>query len=101
VQVNRTAAGVASVEVAGDIDMATADHLNASITEATAGDQVNEVVIDLAGVTFCDSTGLQTLVNAHRSCQERQIRLVLRGPDDRLRMLLKIAGLADHFTVEP
>src|SRR5689334_7451333 len=83
----------ACVEVTGAIDLATVDHLQESISLALTASQLSELLIDLGGVTFCDSTGLEVLVKAQRACSKRDVVLILRRPGDRLREIFKIAGL--------
>lgn len=51
--------GVVRVAVTGEVDVATADDLYQSITDAA--ESVAEVVVDLADVTFCDSSGIGAL----------------------------------------
>ncbi|GIH59190.1 STAS domain-containing protein [Microbispora siamensis] len=55
------------------------------------------VVLDMAGVTFCDSAGLSVLVFTWKGCQERGIRLVLTGIDPRVESALRITNLLPHF----
>jgi anti-sigma B factor antagonist len=56
--------GVAVLTVSGEIDLATVPVLEAAIDEAV-GMQPTAVVVDLSGVEFLASVGLQTLVTAH------------------------------------
>jgi anti-sigma B factor antagonist len=92
---------VACITATGEVDMATAQHLRASISLALLASHIGEVVIDLGGVTFCDSTGVQALVNAQRSCSEREVALILLEPNPRLRRVIQIAGLSECFTIKP
>ena len=92
---------IACLFVTGELDLATAHHLAASVSVAlTAGDHAG-LIIDLSQTTFCDSAGLQVLVGAERACRERGTGLVLRGADDRFRNIIKVAGLGGHFAIEP
>ena len=56
--------GAAVVTVSGELDAATAPDLERFLGRATA-DQ-GAFVLDLTGVTFCDSVGLATVVEAIR-----------------------------------
>jgi anti-sigma B factor antagonist len=89
------------VYVAGEVDIATADHLRDSVAAALAAQRITRLVIDLGEVTFCDSSGLSALVDAHSSCQERGVALILHRPSARMRTTLKFSGLAEYFTIEP
>jgi anti-sigma B factor antagonist len=57
-------------------------------------------VVDLSGVTFIDSTGLQGLLRAQRAARQRGDDLILRHPSRLLRRVLDLTGLIDGFTVE-
>ena len=57
------------------------------------------VVVDLQGVTFLDSTALGVLVAASRHCRGLggTLRLVISEP--RVRRVLEITGLTDVFSI--
>ena len=52
------------IAVAGELDMATAGQLRDHLHLLLAADRPRLVLLDLDGVTFCDSTGISTLVAA-------------------------------------
>jgi anti-anti-sigma factor len=52
----------------GELDLATAPLLTAALAEPRAADA--PVVLDLAGITFMDSSGLKVLVAAARDARE-------------------------------
>ncbi len=78
----------------GEVDSYTAPEL----AERLAADPPVEVV-DVAGVTFIDSSGLRAIVEAHRARAEVGSRLVLRAPSAAVQRLLEISGLAGHLDV--
>jgi anti-anti-sigma factor len=80
--------------LAGEIDSYTAPEL----AELLAGEPPVEVV-DVAGVTFIDSSGLRVLVEAHHRRAAQGSRLVLRAPSAPVQRLLEISGLAGHLDV--
>jgi anti-anti-sigma factor len=92
---------VTCIVVTGEIDMATSDDLDASISLALLASHIGELVVDLGGVTFCDSSGLQALVNAQRACSKREIAMILLGPNHTFRRAIEAAGLANYFTIKP
>ena len=83
------------VTVRGEIDMDNAGELVDAI-ERAAG----IAVLDLSGVTFIDSTGLQGLLRAQKEARQRGDDLILRHPSNAVRRLLELTGLSDGFTVE-
>jgi anti-anti-sigma factor len=92
-------AAEALVTLVGEIDMSTAGRLSAVV-----GDLLNpappRVVLDLAGVTFCDSQGLGTLVVLSRKAAQAQSVLVLINVGDFLLRVLDITGLRDALMIQ-
>jgi anti-sigma B factor antagonist len=86
--------------VAGDLDAATAGDFAAAAGSVIALEHPTRMVVDLAGVDFIDSTGLNELVRAHRALHRSGGRLVLRSPGDTVRVLLDITRLTGHLDIE-
>ncbi|MFC4530683.1 STAS domain-containing protein [Sphaerisporangium dianthi] len=57
------------------------------------------LVLDLAPMTFCDSTGLGTMIAVYKGCATRNVRFVLMSPPPSLCRLLSVTGLAAFFPV--
>jgi anti-sigma B factor antagonist len=83
------------VTVRGEIDMDNTGELVDAI-KSVAG----AAVVDLSGVTFIDSTGLQGLLRSQRAARQRGDDLILRHPSKAVLRLLELTGLSDGFTVE-
>jgi len=62
-----------------------------------ADDAVEQLVIDLSGITFIDSSGLSVLVYLKGRCDERGIDLLLRDVPLRARTLIDSLGLSTYF----
>src|SRR5215207_2325769 len=91
--------GAATVDVGGAIDLAAAPHLRERL-DAVVGTTTGDVVVNLADVTFLDSTGLVVLVAAQRQLNETGRRLVLRNPSRFVHRVLELAGVAEVFAVD-
>jgi len=94
----------ASVHVAGEIDLESGPRLREFL--ASELNQLPppsaELVLDLTGVTFCDSSGLQALVATLRRAKLLGVRLVLQvTADSRFARFLSLAGVAELFEIEP
>jgi anti-sigma B factor antagonist len=85
------------VTVTGEVDTLTAPQLAAVLTAQLAIARL--VVVNLDGVQFLGSAGLQVLFAANElaSQQDRHLRLVCNSPAANL--TLESAGLREHFTV--
>ncbi|MEU6737856.1 STAS domain-containing protein [Streptosporangium sandarakinum] len=55
------------------------------------------LVLDLAATTFCDSTGLGTLVSICTDSGERGVRLIVAAPPPSVLRMLRITGLTAFF----
>lgn len=86
------------VVLTGEIDLHTAPRLSAAVNDALAEDPVR-VVLDMRGVTFCDSRGLGTLVILSRAAARSRAVLVLANLGDFLKRLLAVSGIGEHFVI--
>lgn len=96
--VTREADGTTIVAVAGEIDVYTAPRLRDKITELVS-DGVYQIIIDMEGVEFLDSTGLGVLVGGLKKVRAHDGSLQLICNQDRLLKIFRITGLAKVFTI--
>ncbi|HEX3812180.1 MAG TPA: STAS domain-containing protein [Mycobacteriales bacterium] len=89
---------VTVLEVGGEVDAYSAPTLGARISEIVASGQ-KQLVVDLNGVEFIDSTGLGVLVGGFNEAREAGGRLDLVCAVERVLKLLRITGLNDVFTI--
>lgn len=64
-------------------------------------EHLDDVVVDLTGVSSVDTTTLKLLAVASRSAQRQGHRVVLRRPNDGVRRLLHLTHLRGMLHVEP
>jgi anti-sigma B factor antagonist len=88
----------AVLSLAGEIDIFTATRLSDTVAELLA-DAPPRIVVDMGGVTFCDSQGLGTLVVLSRKAATAQTVLVLTNVADFLLRVLDITGLRSALTI--
>ncbi len=86
------------VDVTGEIDVYTAPKLRDRITELVA-DGVYDIVIDMEGVEFLDSTGLGVLVGGLKKVRAHEGSLSLVCTQDRLLKIFQITGLSKVFAI--
>jgi anti-sigma B factor antagonist len=87
------------VALAGEIDLYTAPRLQSELAATLRSADPALVVVDMSGVEFCDSTGMNVLLAAHRQACERGGDLSLAAPRVAVRKILEVTGLASVFTV--
>jgi anti-sigma B factor antagonist len=88
------------VEVAGEIDLATAGFLVEHLDAATRG-PAPDVLVDLRRVEFLDCSGLRVLCRAETRARQRGGRLRLVSDRPRIRRLLRTSGLLGRFPPLP
>jgi anti-anti-sigma factor len=87
------AATTVRVAVHGELDLATAPALDDALRQASA--ESSRVVLDLRGLSFIDSTGLRSVLQAHAHARaDGHDLLVVRGSDAVHRVFV-IAGVAE------
>jgi anti-anti-sigma factor len=88
----------ALVKVTGEIDASTAPTLGQALDSAIDRG-MRTVVVDAAGITFIDSSGLSVLVAAHKRLIAGDGELVVASSSAPVRRLLGISGLDRVLTV--
>ncbi|MFJ3856908.1 STAS domain-containing protein [Streptomyces sp. NPDC090085] len=93
----------AVVRPVGEIDIDTAPSLGRALTHAlahVAASRADRVVADCSRVTFCDSSGLNTLITARLQAVEAGTTIHLASPAPQLQRLLQMTGAAPLFPRE-
>jgi anti-sigma B factor antagonist len=91
--------GEVVVRVRGEIDMAAAPVFRERLT-AVIESNGDDVVIDLADVSFMDSSGLVVLVEAHQKLESASRKLLIARPSPAVTRVLEVTGL-DRLFGEP
>lgn len=90
---HRLDSGVAVVKVTGEVDVSSSSSLRTSLLRVLADEHHPGLVVNLAGVSFLDSTGVGVLVGIwHRVCATRGC-LALAAPSRQVRGVLETTGL--------
>ena len=87
------------ISLDGEVDMARAAELVACV-EGFKGSRNVDVRVDMAGVTFMDSTGLSALAHLRSIAAERGGSAVLVRPPTGVIKLLQIVAFDSVFTIE-
>lgn len=97
---SRDAATGPVLEITGDLDHATAPELRRAVDGLTlaAG---HLLVLDLARLNFCDSSGITALLVARNLAIEQGGDIALAAVPDNTARILRIVGLDRVFTIHP
>jgi anti-sigma B factor antagonist len=92
----------AIVIATGEIDLYTAPRLQSELAEVIANAApASRIVVDMSGVEFCDSTGMNILLSSLRQVRERGGELELAAPRPAVMKILQVTALDSVFTIVP
>ncbi|MFB4316522.1 STAS domain-containing protein [Actinomadura sp. 21ATH] len=91
--------GHALVTASGELDLYTAPRLQTALAGLLREEQIDRIVVDLSGVDFCDSTGMNVLLSAMKRLKERGGTLELAAPRTAVKRILQVTGLDTVFTI--
>jgi anti-sigma B factor antagonist len=86
------------VAVSGEIDLFTAPEFKQRVSAPIDAGRTN-VIVDLTGTTFIDSSSLGVLIGAHRRLKLRGGSLVVVCDNDTIVKTFRITGLDGVFTL--
>ncbi|MEU9832557.1 STAS domain-containing protein [Streptosporangium sp. NPDC048047] len=85
------------VRVGDALDWSTAPDVRTLVSTMWDGLAGGCLVLDLGATTFCDSTGLGTLVSICTDSGDRGVRLIVAAPPPGVLRMLRITGLSAFF----
>jgi anti-sigma B factor antagonist len=96
VEIERTAAGGVTLQIGGELDLASVEevreHIDAAMEQSTPA-----MIIDLGRLTFMDSTGIALLIQVANSVDEIEVR----NPSAAVRRVIEVTGLTKRFGMDP
>lgn len=84
------------VGLSGELDLATAPRLRAELQAVEASDAA-EIVLDLADLSFIDSSGLQLIINAEARSRANGKRLALRRGQAPVHRIFELTATVDSL----
>ncbi len=85
------------VRVAGELDFVTTPGLSAAVAgEPRPG---SSIVVDIAAVPFCDSSGLGAMIAMHRAARRHGGRLYVTGARPQVLAAIRVTSLDRLFEV--
>ena len=91
------ATGGVCVSVVGEVDLATAGQLDQDIQAVVDMDEQNRIVIDLAELTFLDSSGIASLLKGRRLADAAGKQYWIVGATGIVRQVLDLTGVWAHL----
>lgn len=88
----------ARVDLEGEMDMAAVDPFSRGISQLE--DEDRDILVDLRGLTFLDSSGLHQLVELHERSMKAGRTVEIVGTPNRLTKLFELTALGYLITSE-
>lgn len=89
----------AVIELTGILDLGTVNKLRLALDELIASGSKN-VVMDMAGVQFVDSSGIGFIARMQRKLQEQECSLSMRNLSPQLESALRLTGMGTYFNID-
>ncbi|XVU29267.1 STAS domain-containing protein [Actinoplanes sp. CA-054009] len=86
------------VALTGELDLASSDEVRSFIEAALAETRPARVLVDMDGVAFCDSTGIEALIRARAAAIAQGSRIELVNVHGIARTTLEITGVLPLFS---
>jgi anti-sigma B factor antagonist len=91
---------VATVTLSGELDLGSRDIVDRAIGQAIGAEATAAVVVDLSGLGFLDSSGVNLLVKGRREAEQAGVSFRVDGATDMVRQVLSLTGVLEHLSGE-
>jgi anti-sigma B factor antagonist len=97
---HRTEGAWEVLNVGGEVDLSTAPALRSAVDDVLVSGR-RRLVVDLADVTFMDSSGLSVLVAGFKAMREAGGEMTVVCPNASISKIFAITGLDRVFSIHP
>jgi anti-sigma B factor antagonist len=96
----RTTTAGPVIEVSGELDHHTAPRIRELLPRLPI-EEGQQLVLDLGGLTFCDSSGITVLIAARNHALSTRATIALAAVPDQVRRIFTVIGLQEVFPLYP
>lgn len=101
ISVARPEPGLSLVHLRGEIDLSTTERLAELIHQRMNAVALRGLVLDLTGITFCGSCGIELLVHAQCRAEHRDIAMHVVPGTGAVARMLDLVGIGERFRQHP
>jgi anti-sigma B factor antagonist len=80
-------------QLGGELDLSARTLVTEAVVAKIHDGEIERLVVDLAGVTFCDSSGLGALLDLRRAAGDAEVDMVLRAVPRSVSRLLDLTDV--------
>jgi anti-anti-sigma factor len=88
------------IALSGELDASTSTYLYAKLADLEVENALN-VVLDMAKLSFMDSSGLGVIITEHTRLKRSGGKLTVYSPSSSVRRLFEITGLTEELDIVP
>ncbi len=91
--------GGTCLAIEGEVDVSNASELRSALDAQLSSGAGRELVVDLAQVSYIDSTGIGVLVGAAHRASEANVRIVVARPQKNVARVLSLLGVGNDLNI--
>ncbi len=81
------------VKLKGELDHHTSEDVRKKIDQQYYNNNLMNIILDLRGLSFMDSSGIGLIIGRYRNCKERKGRVFIVSTNPYIDRILKMSGL--------
>lgn len=89
------------VQLKGELDHHSTEDLRQKIEQEYGDHRINNIIFDLRGLTFMDSSGIGLIMGRYRNVVQRKGRVSIVSDNTYVDKMLKMSGLLNIINVYP
>lgn len=87
------------VTLKGELDHHTSEDVRRKIDQEYFNNNLLNIVFDLGGLNFMDSSGIGLLMGRYKNCKERKGKVIIVSTSPNIERILKMSGLLKIINV--
>lgn len=92
--------GMLQASLHGETSLQLVTSLKEEIVEALDRSDLQVLAVDVSGLVFMNTIGINMLVLLRKLCSEKSVDFVLLRPSEQVLKVLKLVQLADYFVIK-
>lgn len=81
------------VQVSGELDLSTAEQFKLQVEQALANGKAQNLILDLSGVNFIDSSGLGVILGRYKTVTQNNGIIAIVNPKASVKKILELSGI--------
>lgn len=89
------------VQLTGELDHHSSENIRDKIDQQYFDQRIKNIILDLRGLTFMDSSGIGLIMGRYKNCKERSGLLTIVSDSPYVQKILRMAGLLKIINIYP